>query len=122
VRAHPLHQLAGGGGRAGAVTEPAGQHVVDGAVATADVLVDGQAGDAVRLEGDRAEAAGGESLEHLVAPAGKGRFAVGGLTEGEQFHGGAGIQESLDVTSHDLDRIVEPAVETYARPSEGEGS
>ena len=91
VGAHPVGERAFPGGRR-LVRSPL--HVV----------VDGERRDTVVLHGDRPEAALDEVLEEAVAGADEGRFRVGGLAEPQQ----------VDVFEiHDLDRIFEPACETF---------
>src|SRR5215211_3762629 len=121
-----MHQLAVGREGAPLVAEAALHDLVEGARAGRDVVVHDQAHHAVALDRDRPVALLLDELpEEIVSQLEQNILAVGGLAQGEeprpdreQPHDGSsvdGMGGPSDTSSHALNGIVEPTVETSRR-------
>jgi hypothetical protein len=85
VLAHPDDQLPVGVQLAEGVGEAVAHHRVEVADAFLDEVVDREGGDAVGLEGDRAEAVLGQLGEQLVADPAEGQRQMARLAERQQL-------------------------------------
>lgn len=124
VLAHPPDKLAVARLRPPPVAEAPFHGLVEGARTRGDVVVDDEAAQTVTLDGDRPVALVVDELpEELVPQVEQRALTVGGLAEGEQSRavwqqrhdcgGGDGVGGICECSSHSVNGIVEPAVETF---------